>query len=135
MFYAKTPDQSGHSLNHPFRKQLFRLRQFPSQNQKRTPRPQPGHESGPDTTTQKGCHIQVFWEIEPLKWGIGILYLRNNTPYCFNCYMTTNRFSIPAQLYVELRPLFFSGVISYSGNTFCISSRCHKDRDHSVLSF
>jgi hypothetical protein len=23
MFYAKTPDQSGHSLNHPFRKQLF----------------------------------------------------------------------------------------------------------------
>ena len=23
MFYAKTPDQSGHYLNHPFRKQLF----------------------------------------------------------------------------------------------------------------
>ncbi len=23
MFYAKTPDRSGHYLNHPFRKQLF----------------------------------------------------------------------------------------------------------------
>ena len=36
----------------------IRLRQIPGQNQAATQRPQPGHQWGSDTTTQKSRHIQ-----------------------------------------------------------------------------